>query len=231
MSYALNTSIEAPKTERRAKKITQLGRDRTDNYFWLKDPSWQKVMSAPETLDSSIRAHLEAENTYHTDVTSSLQPLSDAIFEEMKDRMEPEDASVPDPDGKFAYYHRYRKGDQHGVFGRKAFDAKTRQVIGDETVMLDADAIAAEVKGDFFSFGAVQHSPDHKWLAYTVDRNGSESYEIFLKNIGNGKAQSTDITTSAGSVQWAADAKTLFWVERDENQRPYAVFALSLIHI
>ena len=228
MSYALNTSIEAPKTERRAKKITQLGRDRTDNYFWLKDPSWQKVMSAPETLDSSIRAHLEAENTYHTDVTSSLQPLSDAIFEEMKDRMEPEDASVPDPDGKFAYYHRYRKGDQHGVFGRKAFDAKTRQVIGDETVMLDADAIAAEVKGDFFSLGAVQHSPDHKWLAYTVDRNGSESYEIFLKNIGNGKAQSTDITTSAGSVQWAADAKTLFWVERDENQRPYAVFAKNV---
>jgi len=91
--------------------------------------------------------------------------------------------------------------------------------------MIDADAVASEVEGDFFSLGAVQHSPDHKWLAYTVDRNGSETYEIFLRDIDTGVARTTAITTCAGGVQWAADSQTLFWVERDENQRPYAVFA------
>ena len=225
MPYTLNASVTPPKTERRAKKITQLGRERTDDYFWLKDPHWQKMMSAPETLDKDIRAHLEAENTYHSAVTAPLAPLSDAIFEEMKGRMEPEEASVPAPDGKYAYYHRYRKGDQHGVYVRKAFDAQTREAMGDEIIMIDADAVAAEVDGDFFSLGAVQHSPDHKWLAYTVDRNGSETYEIFLRDIDTGEARTTAITTSAGGVQWAADSQTLFWVERDENQRPYAVFA------
>jgi len=52
MPYTLNASVTPPKTERRAKKITQLGRERTDDYFWLKDPHWQKMMSAPETLDN-----------------------------------------------------------------------------------------------------------------------------------------------------------------------------------
>ena len=225
MPYSLNTSITPPKTERRPKTLTQLGRTRTDDYFWLKDPDWQKVMSAPETLDSDIRRHLETENKYHSDVTAPLEALSDKIFEEMKGRMEPEEASVPSPDGIFAYYHRYRKGDQHGIYGRKAFDAKARQAVGDETVMLDADAVAAEIKGDFFNLGAIEHSRDHKWLAYTVDRNGSETYEIFLRNIESGETRSTGITTCAGGVQWAADSQTLFWVERDENQRPYAVFA------
>jgi len=158
-------------------------------------------------------------------VTAPLAPLSDAIFEEMKGRMEPEEASVPAPDGKYAYYHRYRKGDQHGVYGRKTFDAQARETVGDEVIMIDADAVASEVEGDFFSLGAVQHSPDHKWLAYTVDRNGSETYEIFLRDIDTGVARTTAITTCAGGVQWAADSQTLFWVERDENQRPYAVFA------
>ena len=225
MSHALNTSAAAPKAARRPHTITQIGRERTDDYHWMKDPNWQTVMSKPETLAPAIRAHLEAENTYHKAVTAPLAPLSEAIFEEMKGRMEPEEASVPAPDGPYAYYHRYRKGDQHGLYGRKDFDATARQTTGVEQILLDADAVAAEEDGDFFSLGAVEHSRDHKWLAYTVDRNGSETYEIFLREIDGGTATTTGITTCAGGVQWAADSKTLFWVERDENQRPYAVFA------
>ena len=225
MSHALNTSAAAPKAARRPHTITQIGRERTDDYHWMKDPNWQTVMSKPETLAPAIRAHLEAENTYHKAVTAPLAPLSEAIFEEMKGRMEPEEASVPAPDGPYAYYHRYRKGDQHGLYGRKDFDATARQTTGVEQILLDADAVAAEEDGDFFSLGAVEHSRDHKWLAYTVDRNGSETYEIFLREIDGGTATTTGITTCAGGVQWAADSTTLIWVERDENQRPYAVFA------
>lgn len=225
MNFTLDSAAVAPTSRRSPHKVTQLGRERTDDYFWLKDPNWQKVMSAPETLAADIRAHLEIENTYHAAVTAPLAPLSDVIFEEMKGRMEPEEASVPTPHGAYAYYHRFRKGDQHGLYGRKNFDAKTRQTVGDETVMLDSDAVAAEVEGDFFDLGAVEHSSNHKWLAYTVDRNGSETYEIFLRDIMGGKTVSTGITTCAGGVQWAADSETLFWVERDENQRPYAVFS------
>jgi len=71
--------------------------------------------------------------------------------------------------------------------------------------------------------GDVSHSPDHKWLAYSVDDKGSENYQVFLRNLISGDVSSTGIDRSAGALVWAADNRTLFWVERDENQRPYAV--------
>lgn len=228
MTISLDTSVLAPQPSRKPHNITQLGRQRVDYYSWLKDPNWQNVMTAPETLDAKIKTHLDAENDYHAKVTAPLKPLSDTIFEEMKARLEPEEASVPSPDGSYAYYHRYRKGDQHGLYGRKDFDPKTRQTVGPETILIDADAVAAQEKGEYFNLAAMQHSRDHNWIAYTTDRNGSESYEIFLHNISTSESKSTGIKTCAGGVQWAADNATLFWVERDENQRPYAVFAKNI---
>lgn len=224
----LKTTITPPKTTPRPHTITQLGRTRTDNYAWLKDKNWQTVMTAPDTLAADIKSHLTAENSYHAEVTAPLGDLTETIFEEMKGRLAPEDSSVPSPDGAFAYYHRYRKGDQHGLYARKAFDAENRQTHGEETALLDADAVFSAVEGDFFDLGAVDHSPNHKWLAYSIDRKGSESYEVFLTEIKSGATRSTGITRCAGGVQWAKDSATLFWVERDENQRPYAVFAQDI---
>lgn len=225
---ALITDITPPSPRRIPKEVTQLGRTRVDDFAWLKDPNWQKVMSAPEELAPEIRAHLETENSYHAKVTAPLAPLAADIFEEMKARLAPEDSSVPSPDGPYAYYHRYRTGDQHGLYARKSFDPHRRQVSAEETELLDADLVFSQQEGDYFSLGAVQHSPDHNWLAYTTDRNGSESYEIFLTNIESKTTTSTGITTCAGGVQWAKDSATLYWVERDENQRPYAVFAKNI---
>ena len=83
-------------------------------------------MDEPHTLAPDIKAHLTRENTYHAEVTAPLAPLTEAIFAEMKGRLEPEDSSVPAPDGRYAYYHRYRKGDQYGLYARKEFDPLTR---------------------------------------------------------------------------------------------------------
>ena len=41
--------------------------------------------------------------------------------------------------------------------------------------------------------------------------------------MSTGDITKTDIDRSAGALVWAQDNRTLFWVERDENQRPYAV--------
>ena len=228
MPPSLKTSTSSPTAERRPHKTTQQGRERVDDYHWIKDANWQKVMDEPHTLAPDIKAHLTRENTYHAEVTAPLAPLTEAIFAEMKGRLEPEDSSVPAPDGRYAYYHRYRKGDQYGLYARKEFDPLTRNTGKDETIILDADAVAAEGTGNFFDLGAVEHSPDHKWLAYCVDRKGSETYEIFLRDIKSAQTTATNITTCAGDMQWARDSKTLFWVERDENQRPYAVYCKNI---
>ena len=227
MTAKLNTSATPPTARKIPTETTQLGFTRTDDYAWMKDDNWQEVMNDTSKLDVLIRAHLDAENTYTNAVTADLTALKDTIFEEMKGRLKSDASSVPSPDRGFAYNHRYRTGDQHGLYERAAIDIATKEPLSPPETILDAEALAKDYPA-FFDLGSVTHSDDQKWLAYNLDASGAENYEVFLKELATGKVSPTGITKSAGGLQWALDNKTLFWVERDDNQRPYAVFAKNI---
>ena len=222
----LDLSVTAPSVEKRPKKITQHNITRTDDYAWLRADNWRDVMQDPSVLATDIRAMLERENDYYKSVTTPIKPLTHDIFEEMKGRIEPTEADVPTPDGDYAYYHKYREGDQHGLFMRARLDDPEKLSLSDETVLLDADALAKDYPG-FFNLGSTEHSPNHKHLAYSVDSQGAENYEIFVQTLNAGLIK-TGINRSAGSIQWARDNRTLFWIERDDNQRPSYVYAKDI---
>ena len=226
MTTQLNMNVTAPIAPKNSIETTQLGITRRDDYGWMKDKNWQAMMSDTSKLDPKIRKHLELENTYSAEVMSGLSPLKDMIFEEMKGRLKSDASSVPSPDDEFAYNHRYRTGDQHGLYERIAIDPATKTPIGKPQTILDAEALSKNHPA-YFDLGAVAHSDDQKWLAYAVDASGAENYEVFVKAM-DGQPVSTGITKSAGGLQWAMDNATVFWVERDENQRPYAVFAKNI---
>ena len=133
---AFNTKHRPPVPTKYPVTTEQLGRTRIDDYHWMKDRNWQAVMQDSSKLDADIRTFLEAENAYTKSVLGPIQPLADDIFEEMKGRLEPEDAQVPLPDGPYAYYHRFRKGDQHGLYARYPIDTETREQTGPEEKLL-----------------------------------------------------------------------------------------------
>ena len=226
MTVQLKTNIPAPIARKAPTETTQLGITRRDDYGWMKDENWQAMMADTSTLDPAIRAHLETENEYSQAVMSDLSGLKDSIFEEMKGRLKPDASGVPSPDGGFAYNHRYRIGDQHGLYERVAIDTETKTASGAPETILDAEALSKNHPA-YFDLGSVAHSDDQSWLAFSVDATGAENYEIFVKSM-DGAPRSTGVTKSAGGLQWAKDNATMFWVERDDNQRPYAVFAKNI---
>lgn len=222
-------SAKAPKAKKQPLKIEQLGRIRHDDYAWMKDENWQAVMRDPSVLDKDIRTYLELENSYTETVLSPLNELKNTLFEELKSRLEPESATTPLPDGDWAYFHHYRKGDQHGEYARVKIVGRTASLkLSDDTLakaetVLDAEALSKDYKA-YFDLGDVSHSPNHEWLAYSLDAQGSENYHVFLRHLSaNELPIDTGIDKSAGGLVWAEDSRTLFWVERDENQRPHAV--------
>lgn len=216
-------TAKKPKIATRPHKITQHGMTRTDDYAWLRADNWREVMQDPTKLDLDIRNMLEAENDYYKSVTAPIAELSQTIFEEMKGRIEPTETDTPAPDGDYAYYHKYREGDQHGAFMRARLDDRETLKLSQETILLDADALSKSYPG-FFNLGSAEHSPDHKHFAYSVDSQGAENYNIFVQTI-TGTLIDTKINRADGGLQWAKDSRTLFWVERDENQRPCFVYA------
>src|SRR5438270_6338124 len=90
-----------------------------DEYAWLKAKNWREVMRDPFQLDPAIRAYLQAENDYCERALADTKSLQETLFAEMKGRIKEGDSSVPDPDGPYAYYMRYREAGQHPLVCRE----------------------------------------------------------------------------------------------------------------
>lgn len=217
--------LTAPTPEQRPVEIEQLGRTRTDEFSWLRDDDWQQVMREPDRLKTDIRAHLEAENTYYRAVMEPTTAMQTAIFEEMRARIKEDDASPPSRDGDWYYYVRYRKGGQYPVYARKAV-GENGEMAGEEVIIFDGDAEAEGI--EYFDLGPVQHSSDHRYLAYAVDTAGSEFYEIRIRDLQTGEDITTITDKGSGSMAWSNDNRTLYWVWRDENNRPRRVYHQTL---
>ncbi len=213
--------IEPPVSEQRPVDIEQVGRTRTDEYQWLKDDRWQEVMRDTSILDADIRAHLEAENAYYEAVMAPTEALQETLYSEMRGRIKEDDSSVPSRDGEFFYYMRYREGGQYPVFARRP-TGDDGLISGEEQIILDGDAEAEGL--EYYNLRAVEHSPDHRYLAYAVDTNGSEMYEVRVRDLDTGEDVATITEEGYGSIVWANDASTLYWVWRDENSRPRRLY-------
>jgi len=188
---------------------------RTDDYAWLRDERWRDVMRDPAVLAPEIHAYLEAENDYTDAALAPLESLRETLFAEMKGRIKEEDASVPSPDGPFAYYLRYAQGSQHPIFCRRNADDA-------EQVLLDCNK---EAEGEaYFRIGEVDHAPTHDLVAWSADRKGSEYFTIRIRDAASGKDLVDEVPDTSGDIAWDASGKSFLYVHVDEEHRPLKVF-------
>lgn len=180
-----------------------------DCYAWLRDPGYPKVE------DPEIRAYLEAENAYFDAVMAPQREVIEALHAELKGRIKDDDSSVPVPDGEYLYHWAFNPGAQYRVWYRAP------RTGGHASVILDEPALA-EGKS-YFNLGGLAVSPDGRLLAYGTDDDGSERYVIQIKDLITGTAAGEKIANTSGGAVWTADSDGFFYVELNENLRPYRV--------
>ena len=201
--------------ERRPTFTVRHGVELVDEYAWLRAANWQDVMRDPGVLDPEIRAYLEAENAFADATMADTRVLQEELFAEMKGRIKEDDTSVPTPDGGFEYFTSYVTGGQYVRLCRRPRGG------GAEQILLDGNT-EAEGKA-YWQLGAVAHSPDHRLLAYAVDDKGSELCSVRIRDLATGRDLPEVIPDTRGSLVWARDSATLFYVRLDEHQRPLFV--------
>jgi oligopeptidase B len=206
-----------PLAPRRPTSRTVHGVALADDYAWLRADNWMEVMRRPEVLDPDIRAHLEAENAYAEAMLAPLEGLRGRLFDELKGRIKEDDSAVPAPDGPYAYGSRYVTGGQHPLITRSNRDGS------DEIVLLDGNALAEGLA--YFRLAGSEHAPDHRHVAYAFDSNGSELFDIRIRRVDGLADLPETIAETSGSIVWANDGATLFYVRVDANHRPSRVFA------
>ncbi len=192
--------------------VTQHGETRTDDYFWLRQ------RENPEVLE-----HLQAEMDYLEEATQHTKPLQEALFSEMKGRIQETDSTVPEERGGYLYYERTEAGKQYPIFCRRRDWAGSP-----EEILLDQNTLA-EGKS-FCSVSAFAVSPDGTKLAYSLDVNGDEVYTIFIRDILNNKLFPETMPNVLGSVyfhtgvEWANDNETIFYATLDDAKRPFKLY-------
>lgn len=209
-----DTSSPAPIAARKLRTLEHHGVTRSDEYGWLRDPGY------PEVRDPEILAYLEAENLYYNAFFTPHKRLVDALYSEMKARLRDDEESVPVKDGDWLYQWRFAPGGEYRQWFRKTPDATDWTLILDEPTLAEGH--------DYFRLGGFSVSPDGKYLAYAIDRNGSERFTLHIRDIETGRDLPQRIENTIGDAVWAADSRTLFYRVVNDNWRPFAVRAHRL---
>ncbi|MFT3997023.1 MAG: S9 family peptidase [Asticcacaulis sp.] len=193
----------APKPPVAAKKPYDVkapfGAVRQDEYYWLRDDKREN----PEML-----AHLKAENAYTDAMLAAQKPLRDGLYKEITGRLVPDDSSVPYFKNGYYYQTRFVAGKDYPLVVRRK-----GALSAPEEVLLDQNAMA-EGKG-YFAVSASEISPDNTLLAYAEDTVGRRQYTLKVKDLATGKIVDEAVSNIESNILWAADNKTIFYVEKD----------------
>ncbi len=192
-----------------------------DDYAWLRAENWKDVLRDPDVLPEEIARHLKAENAYCKAQMASTTALQRELVKEMRGRIKEDDSSVPQPDGAWLYYSRYRKGGEHPLICRRPRASTKAGKRPREQIMLDADALADGK--DFFDLGDTAHSPDHALLGWSADEAGSELYRIRVRDLATGQDLPDIVPDTTGDIVWANDGRSFFYVALDADHRPSKV--------
>jgi oligopeptidase B len=209
MMTAATAQPAPPIADQRPHTAIWHGETLSDPWAWLRDPDY------PEVNNPEILAYLDAENRWFEAHMAPLRPLIGTLFEEMKGRIAPDDASVPVREGTHDYWWKFDDGAQYRNWYR-------RPVAGGPDQLILSEPALAEGK-DYFRLAGLTVSPDGQRLAYAYDVSGAERFTLKVRDIASGEDIATIATNSIGVPVWAADSQSLAWTEVNDNWRSFRV--------
>lgn len=191
-------------------------RDATpDPYAWLEQRDSDEVIQ-----------HLLTENQHTDHWLASHNDQRTQLFEEIRGRIRETDLSLPAVWGPWLYYRRTETGAEYPRFYRcpRPADGSLETDPEQEQLLLDLNQLAGD---DFLQLGDFAISPDHQWLAYSLDRQGNEEYLLYLKHLASGNISELPLDQADGSLVWANDSITLFAISMDEASRPDTLWRIQ----
>ncbi|XP_057961397.1 uncharacterized protein LOC131153242 [Malania oleifera] len=205
--------------------VSAPGRTWQDPFHWMSN-----------TNDPALSEYLDLENSYADAFMADSHDLQRKLFSEMLGRMPPKIFTPPERWGPWLYYQYIPEGKEYPVLCRRlAMHQKIwmktlfnylRGRFGGEEILLDWNQIAE--KYGYVHVGTCRISPDHNFLAYTLDITGSEQCMLQIKDLRNGHVLPKFRVDGVVSLAWAQDGCTLFYTVLDANQRPNRVFCMKL---
>jgi oligopeptidase B len=180
------------------------GHQRTDNYFWMKERDSKEVLE-----------YLGQENKNAEAYFAPLQGLVTSLMTEFDQRINPNEISAP----------FILNGKKYQVRNEEKLDYQKVILIekDKETVYFDENLRAKN--NSFYELADWSPSPDNTLLAVSEDLVGRRKYDISIRINKTGKFLSDKIKETSGTIVWANDNKTIFYIKKDpQTLREFQVY-------
>ncbi|KAJ4874619.1 Prolyl oligopeptidase family protein [Raphanus sativus] len=182
---------------------------RQDPYRWMR-----------KTDDRDFLEHLRGENSYAQAFMSDTETLRRDLVSEMKTRIPEEILTPPERWGQWLYRQYIPRGKEYPLLCRRLDNVE------EEVVVLDWNHIAQQF--GYVHVGVCRVSPDHNYLAYTVDPKGDERFLLQIKDLRSGCLVPRLEVDGVVSLAWDLDGVNLFYTLVDEHQRPHRVVVTNV---
>jgi len=204
------------------------GIDRIDPFAGLRDVDSEPVLE-----------HLRAERAFYDDSTGHLRPLVRTLVAEMSSRVPPTDSSVSWPYTRFSYYNRTPEGREFAQLLReprrdapdprpdpRETSSNAADLVAKEQLLLDLNELAGD--SSYVDVGLVRISRDERLMAYSVDTDGDEVFELRFRDLDTGEDLPDTIKRSYYGGAWSADGRHFFYTVHDDAYRPWQVWRHEL---
>ncbi len=206
----VNTSSmnQEPIAIKKPHELTIHNHTRNDEYFWMNERDSKQVLD-----------HLAKENAYTTEYFKSLEGLKKNLLNEFESRINPNDVSAPFILNGKTYQMRNSEGKDYQLIYR----------LEDKKEFLFLDENERARGKTFYELADWSPSPNNELLALSEDAVGRRKYTITVRQNKGGKFLKDKITDSDGSIVWANDNKTIFYVKKDpQTLREFQVYSHEL---
>lgn len=203
-SNLTSIKMKEPAAKKETKTLEKHGHKRYDDYFWMNQ------RDSKEVLD-----HLSLENNFAKEYFSTFKPLTESLLNEFEQRIDPNEVSAP-----FHLNNRtYQVRSVEGLDYPKIFLLDK----GKETLFLDENERAN--KHSFYELAEWSPSPNNEILAISEDYIGRRKYTITFRTNKSGKFLKDKIKDTDGTIIWANDNKTVFYIKKDpQTLREFQVY-------
>ena len=171
-----------------------------DPYAWMRDRD-----------RPAMRDYLAAERAWYDRWLESVRGPRDELAAELAARVIPAEESVSWSRAGRTYFTRTVPGQEYEQFCRDA------EVLLDENLLLDP------ARGGYLGLGVQEISPDGRLLAYSVDFDGDELYQLRIRDLARGTDLPERIEGTYYGLAWSADSRSLLYVVTDSQYRPHEV--------
>ena len=189
-----------------------------DWYHWIRDDT---------RTDSKVLELIQNENTHTDQIMDPHKDLVKKLYDETKSYIiESYDtfAYQLNSNAEWKYFRRFREGQDYPSYWRKIYNQDTK--IEEEQELLDVNLLAKDKpQCDVTSF---EISPDHKFISYGVDYNGSEKYNFVLVNIETNQQIPTTIPLLAYCSYFWVGSNMIYYLVGDDSNRIYQLWVYLL---